>query len=182
VRILALLSALLVAGCAQDFRYNYSYTVETGAYRLATGDQVRLIVYDQPGLSNIYGVDASGNISVPLIGAVKAENKTTRQLEAAISSRLQEQNLVTEPKVAVEVGVYRPFSILGEVRAPGRFPYSPGMTVEAAVALAGGYTIHADQGLVRVTHRYGNEMSTEYVPPIATVKPGDVVYISERWY
>jgi len=182
VRILALLSALLIAGCAQDFHSNYTYTADSGVYRLAAGDQVRLIVFDQPSLSNVYGVDSSGNISIPLIGAVKAENRTTRQLEAAISARLQDQKLVSEPKVAVEIGLYRPFSILGEVKAPGRFPYSPGMTVEAAVALAGGYTIHADQGLIRVTHRSGIEMSTEYVPPIAALRPGDTVYVSERWY
>jgi polysaccharide biosynthesis/export protein len=182
LRVIALLSALLLSGCAQDVGLNYSYVADGGPYRLAPGDQIRLMVYDQPGLSNVYGVDASGNVAIPLVGAVRADNHTPRQLEAAIAARLQDQNIVTDPKVAVEVGLYRPFSILGEVRAPGRFPYSPGMTVEAAVALAGGYTIHADQSLIRVTHRVGHQLVTERVPPASTLMPGDTVYVSERWY
>jgi len=90
--------------------------------------------------------------------------------------------LVADPKVAVEVAVYRPFSILGEVRTPGRFPYAPGLTIESAVAMAGGYTIHADKDQVRVTTRAGNGVSTEYRPPASTFMPGDTLFVRERWY
>lgn len=178
-----LLNALLLQGCVPDENGAIASVNGNIVYRLAPGDHVRLIVFDQPALSNVYSVDASGNVSIPLVGTVKAEGKTTRQLEAAVVSRLKEEDLVTEAKAAVEVAIYRPFSVLGEVRAPGRFPYAPGMTIEAAVALAGGYTIHADQEKIRVTRTASRgEAVTEYLPPSATLMPGDSVYVRERWF
>jgi polysaccharide biosynthesis/export protein len=179
---LVLLGAFLVSGCVPQEPYAPAAVVDPGAYRLGTGDQIRLIVFDQPALSNLYWVDSAGNVSIPLIGAVKADNKTTHQLEAALSGRLREQGLVNDPKIAVEVSLYRPFSILGEVRSPGRFPYFPGMTIEAAIASAGGYTIHANQEMVRVSRREGNEVVTEYCPPTAIFMPGDIIYVPERWF
>ncbi len=176
------LTALLLSNCAQPDGGDRLFVANATEYRLGAGDQVRVLIFEQPTLSNVYGVDASGHLSIPLVGAIKSENKTTRQLEAAIVSRLKERDLVTDPKVAVEVAVYRPFSILGEVRSPGRFPYAPGLTVEAAVAMAGGYTIHADKDQVRVTTRVGNEVSIENRPPASTFMPGDTLFVRERWY
>jgi polysaccharide export outer membrane protein len=121
-------------------------------------------------------------VSVPLAGTFRASNRTTRQVEAAIVSTLKDKGLVDDPKVSVEVAVYRPFSVLGEVRASGRFPYSPGMTIEDAVALAGGYTPHADQDSIRVTSRVGKTQVTKSHPPTAIVSPGDVIRVKERWY
>jgi polysaccharide biosynthesis/export protein len=178
-----LINASLLQSCVPHDQAAFTYVNEVNDYRLAPGDQVRLIVFDQPSLSNVYNVDASGNVSVPLAGPVKAEGKTTRQLEAAIVSRLKEQNLVSEAKAAVEVAIYRPFSVLGEVKAAGRFPYSPGMTIEAAIALAGGYTIHADKEHIRVTRKVSKgEAATEDLPPTASVMPGDTIYVRERWF
>jgi polysaccharide biosynthesis/export protein len=181
VYFVLLLCALLLGSCAPANRA--AVINEVNVYRLAPGDQVRLIVFDQPSLSTVYSVDASGNVSIPLAGTVKAEGKTTRQLEAAIVSRLKEENLLTDAKAAVEVAIYRPFSVLGEVKSPGRFPYAPGMTIEAAVALAGGYTIHANKENIRVTRNASRtEAVTEDLPPAATVMPGDSIYVRERWF
>ena len=48
------------------------YTLDDGApYMLATGDRLRIIVFGQDNLSNIYTVDSTGRISMPLIGPVK---------------------------------------------------------------------------------------------------------------
>lgn len=182
VRVWAMLSILLLAGCIPEERPEISYTRDSRMYRLGSGDQVRLIVFDQPSLSNVYSIDASGRVSIPLAGAVKASGKTTAELESAIISRLRDEQIVKDPKVAVEVAVYRPFSILGEVRTPGRFSYSPGMTIESAIALAGGYTLHADKSVIRVTRQEGDASYTEYCPPAATFMPGDTLYIQERWF
>ena len=180
---LFLLGALLLESCVPDNRAALTTVNDVNVYRLAPGDHVRLIVFDQPALSNVYSVDPSGNVSVPLAGTVRAEGKTTRQLEAAIVGRLREENLVTEAKAAVEVVTYRPFSVLGEVRTPGRFPYAPGMTIESAVALAGGYTIHANKEDIRVTRNVSRaEAATEDLPPTATVMPGDTILVRERWF
>ncbi|MGO9543969.1 MAG: polysaccharide biosynthesis/export family protein [Rhodomicrobium sp.] len=175
-----LAAAAMLCGCHPQDEMLLA-NASSGAYHIGPGDQVRVIVFSQPALSSIYGVDASGNISLPLVGFMKAESKTTRQVEAAIASRLKENDFVTDPKVAVEVVTYRPFSILGEVRAPGRFAYAPGMSVEGAIALAGGYTIHADKDRVLLRRRTGEQVLTAEVSPLSTFQAGDTLVILERW-
>jgi polysaccharide export outer membrane protein len=93
----------------------------TSAYTLDSGDRLRVVVF-QDGLTNSYGVDAAGNITLPLIGPVRARGRTTTQVSAALVARLR-QGFLREPHVAVEVEVYRPFFILGEVTYPGQYPY-----------------------------------------------------------
>ena len=68
-------------------------------------------------------IDQGGKIAVPPIGNVKARGKTTNQLQAAIRSRLGAE-YVKDPQVTVDIMQNRPFFILGEVRAPGQFPYA----------------------------------------------------------
>ena len=87
-------------------------------------------------------VDAGGAITMPLIKAVPARGLTTAALARAVADRLR-QGFVREPHVAIEVEAYRPFFILGEVTAPGQYAYVPHMTVEKAVAVAGGFTPRA---------------------------------------
>jgi polysaccharide biosynthesis/export protein len=181
-RCLSVLFCLLLASCAMERPGVIDVVDDIGAYGLASGDQVRVVVYDQPTLSAVYSVDASGSISVPLAGRLKAAGLTAAQLERVIVNRLRDKDLVSDPKVAVEIAVYRPFSILGEVKTPGRFPYAPGMTLEAAVALAGGYSLFADKSCVRVTRRVGDVVVAEYYPPTAHFLPGDVIQVSERWF
>ena len=111
-------------------------------YTLDSGDRLRVVVFGQDGLSNTYIVDATGKITLPLIGPVSARGCTTTQLARVIADRLR-NGFVREPHVAIEVETYRPFFILGEVLAPGQYPYVPNMTVETAVAIAGGFTPRA---------------------------------------
>src|SRR5262245_1677161 len=87
-------------------------------YTLDSGDRLRIVVFGQEGLTSTYIVDATGKISMPLIGAVNARGCTTTQLARLIADRLR-NGYVREPHVAVEVEIYRPFFILGEVIAPG---------------------------------------------------------------
>lgn len=181
-RWLLIFQMALLSGCVMDERPPVVPYESVREYHLASGDQIRVAVFDQPSLSAVYSVSASGTVSIPLAGTFKAENKTVRQVETAIRNALKDKDLVADPKVSVEVAVYRPFSIIGEVRNPGRFPYAPGMTIEDAVALAGGYTVHADQQTIRVTTRANGEQLTGERPPTASFFPGDALYVKERWY
>ena len=106
------------------------------AYRLDAGDRLRIVVFGQEGLTNSYSVDAAGVVTMPLIGSVPARGCTPAELAAAVTARLQ-GGFIREPYVAVEIEAYRPFFILGEVAAPGQYPYVPNMTAQAAVAIAG---------------------------------------------
>ena len=94
------------------------------AYRLDAGDKLRVVVYGQEGLTNTYAIDAGGSITMPLIGAVPARGRTPAGLATEISGRLR-NGYIREPSVAVEIEAYRPFFILGEVAAPGQYPYVP---------------------------------------------------------
>ena len=91
------------------------------AYTLDSGDRLRVVVFGQDSLTNSYAVDAAGNITMPLIGAVHARGLTPAELTGVIAGRLR-QGFLREPHVAVEVELYRPFFILGEVNSPGNIP------------------------------------------------------------
>ena len=112
------------------------------SYHLDAGDRLRVVVYGQEGLTNTYAIDAGGSITMPLIGSVPARGRTPAGLAAEIAAKLR-NGYIREPSVAVEVEAYRPFFILGEVAAPGQYPYVPNMTVESAVAIAGGFSPRA---------------------------------------
>jgi polysaccharide export outer membrane protein len=150
-------------------------------YRLDAGDKLRVVVYGQEGLTNTYTIDAAGMITVPLIGAVAARGRSPASLASEIAAKLR-NGFIREPSVAVEIESYRPFFILGEVQAPGQYPYVPNMTVESAVAIAGGFSPRARRDLVTVTHTDGAG-TARYVVPLGTaLGPGDTVQVNERWF
>nr|WP_245310098.1 polysaccharide biosynthesis/export family protein [Bradyrhizobium jicamae] len=151
------------------------------AYHLDAGDKLRVVVYGQEGLTNTYSVSAGGSITMPLIGSVPARGRTTAGLAAAIAAKLR-AGFIREPSVAVEIEAYRPFFILGEVAAPGQYPYVPNMTVESAVAIAGGFSPRARRDSVTVTHTDASGTSRLVVPPGSPISPGDTVLVSERWF
>lgn len=156
-------------------------TVQLGDYRLGPGDDLRLIVFGQQDLSGEFSVDGGGDVSLPLIGNVRAQGRTARELERDIAARLAD-GYVRDPRVSVQVTEFRPFFILGEVRNPGQYPYVDGMTALTAVAMAGGFTYRARQDFVLVT-RGGDAERVERRAPVTTaVRPDDVLRVTERFF
>ena len=152
-----------------------------GSYRLDAGDRLRVVVYGQEGLTNTYAIDAGGSITMPLIGAVPARGRTPAGLAAQIAAKLR-NGYIREPSVAVEIEAYRPFFILGEVAAPGQYPYVPNMSVESAVAIAGGFSPRARRDRVTLTHIDNSGSSRTVVPLGTALGPGDTVLVGERWF
>jgi polysaccharide export outer membrane protein len=152
-------------------------------YLLDTGDKLRIVVFGQDGLSNSYFVDASGQITMPLIGVVNARGLSTQQLARAVAEKLR-AGFIREPHVAIEVETYRPFFILGEVTQPGQYPYVPNMTIETAVAIAGGFSPRAHRWDVHIDRpAQGSALrSRGSVPLLTRVRPGDTIIIKERWF
>jgi polysaccharide biosynthesis/export protein len=150
-------------------------------YRLDAGDKLRVVVYGQEGLTNTYAIDAAGSITMPLIGQVPARGRSPAALAAEISAKLR-NGYIREPSVAVEIESYRPFFILGEVQAPGQYPYVPNMTVESAVAIAGGFSPRAKRDVVTLTHTDANGAARNVVPLGTSLSPGDTIYVGERWF
>ena len=149
------------------------------AYVLDAGDKVRVTVFQQADLTNTFGIDSSGYIAFPLIGALAARGKTVQQLEADIAKGLR-KGFIRNPDVTVEVDRYRPVFVLGEVNGPGQYTYVPGMTVQKAIATAGGYSARASQENADVTRQVNGEIITGRVPISDPILPGDTVYIRER--
>ncbi len=180
--LVILIVALSLAGCATQppMERHYAAPPEV-AYRLDTGDELRIVVYDEATLTNTYTVDDGGRISMPLIGSVRARDRTVRELEQAITAGLAGDYL-REPSVSVEVQTYRPFFILGEVGAPGQYPYVADLTAERAVAIAGGFSPRAVKSHVRITRRIDGEIVTARVPADYPVDPGDTIEVIERWF
>jgi polysaccharide export outer membrane protein len=150
-------------------------------YTLDAGDRLRVIVFGQDSLSNSYGVDGGGRISMPLIGLIEARGLTTVQLQGAIEARLR-AGFLREPRVSVEVEQYRPFFVLGEVNASGQYPFVNQMTVQMAVAIAGGFSPRANRNYAELTRVIQGEITTVAVPINTPMRPGDTIVIRERYF
>jgi polysaccharide biosynthesis/export protein len=159
----------------------YAPAVAAPEYTLDSGDRLRVVVFGQEGLTNAYLVDAAGLIDMPLIGQVVARGATTIDLAHRIAAKLR-NGFIREPHVAVEVVAYRPFFILGEVTAPGQYPYVPRMTAETAVAIAGGFTPRAFRRNLMVDRPVAGRIVRMSVPPSFPLHPGDTVNVQERWF
>ncbi len=153
---------------------------DTGAYHLGPGDRVRVLVYGDKELSDVFAVGDDGRISLPLAGDIVARGRTPDQLANAVAASLVSRGMIKDPSVAVEVEAYRPVFILGEVVRPGQYPYEPGMTVIAAVSLAGGYTYRAIKSYDGVVRTQGRTTSDGLVKPQDRLEPGDVVTVFDR--
>jgi len=151
------------------------------SYHLDAGDRLRVVVYGQEGLTNTYAIDAGGSITMPLIGSVPARGRTPAGLATEIAGRLR-NGFIRDPSVAVEIEAYRPFFILGEVAAPGQYPYVPNMTAESAIAIAGGFSPRARRDRVTVTHTDASGTGRFVVSPGSPIGPGDTVLVGERWF
>jgi polysaccharide export outer membrane protein len=151
-----------------------------GPYRLGSGDEVDIRIFDQSQLSGKYAVDDSGYIDMPLLGLVRAAGTSTDALARHITTALQTQKLILNPSVAVEVSRYRPCFIVGEGNSPGPKPVRPGMTVLTAISIAGGFTYRAVDDYAGITRDTGSAAIQYRASPYALAQPGDVITVFER--
>jgi hypothetical protein len=161
--------------------YAYAPSAAEGPYTLDTGDRLRIVVFGQDGLTNSYIVGAGGAIDLPLIGPVQARGASSDELTKRVSDKLR-NGFIREPHVAVEIEAYRPFFILGEVTAPGQYPYVANMTAETAVAIAGGFTPRAFRRDIILSRTYSGRLVRMAVPLTFPLRPGDTINVQERWF
>src|SRR5207253_7002081 len=86
-------------------------------------------------------VNASGYVSLPLIGLVRAEGFTPTELEAEIARRLVEAGILRAPRVSVQIAEYRSrvVAVIGSVERPGLYPLTrPRATLADLIWAAGG--------------------------------------------
>lgn len=154
----------------------------TEEYRLGAGDKLRVVVYNEPQLSGDYVVDSQGQLSLPLVGVLDVQGKTSKEVAKAAEDEFRKHNYLLAPRVSVEISAFRPFYIVGEVRKPGEYPYVAGLTVWNAIATAEGLTPRAKKAVVYI-RRFGEAAELPYkLTPDLRVWPGDTLRINERFF
>jgi polysaccharide export outer membrane protein len=181
VLCIAVLAAAILGGCTERPPLHGPSATLEGPYRLDTGDELRIVVFEQASLTNIYEIDQAGYVALPLIGDVPARGGTTDELGARIAAKLGTSYL-RDPDVTVEVATYRPFFVLGEVGNPGQYTYVPGMTAETAIAVAGGFSDRANMRVVRVSRTIAGKLHEGRIAVTEPIRPGDTIYVSERLF
>jgi polysaccharide biosynthesis/export protein len=149
-------------------------------YRLGVGDKLKLSVFGEENLSGQLEVSASGSVSPPLIGEIRAQGLTLAEFRDEVVRRLS-AGYLQHPKIAVDIVNYRPIYVHGEVKNGGEFAFKNGLKLRDAVALAGGYTYRADQTLIRLGRDEQAEMAVAATGDMP-VLPGDNIRIPERLF
>jgi len=158
-------------------------TVPDAEYRLAPGDKIRVNVFGEETLSGDFAITSAGNLTFPLVGNVPASGKTVEQLQDAVRTQLAD-GYIRDPKVSIQVVSFRPYYILGEVNRPGEYPASTGLTLEQAVAAAGGYTYRANTRsalMKRATDTSERPVEVRGKDAIV-IRAGDTIRIRERHF
>ncbi len=106
---------------------------------------------------------------------------TAKQIEADIAAKLR-NGFLRDPDVSVEIDRYRPFFVMGEVGTAGQYVYVPGMTVQNAIAIAGGFSPRANQASADITRQINGKVINGRVPLSDPIMPGDTIYIRERLF
>lgn len=159
---------------------NATISFANESYLLGPGDKVSIKVFGQDDLSIETLLGNSGKINYPFLGSISVAGLTIKQLETFIESGLLGDYLVN-PNVYVQVTEYRPFYIHGEVKKPGGYPYHPGMTINQAVALAGGLTERADKEKIAI-FKEGDKNTKQVASLEYNVNAGDTITIDQRFF
>ena len=149
-------------------------------YVLGPGDKVEIKVFGEPDLEVTALLGNSGEVNYPFLGALKLAGLTTFEVEKSIASGLQPDYLKT-PSVYVQVVEYRPFYIHGEVKSPGAYPYQPAMTVNQAVALAGGLTERASTDKIYIFKEQTKQQQQKGTLN-SQIAAGDTIKIEQRLF
>ena len=182
------LTGLQLAGCYTEYG---PVEVETrpvslsragGATHLRSGEKIKVNVYGEETLTGEYDVNPAGYVTMPLIGAIRASGRTQAELARDIAAKYRSGGLLQDPKVTVAVVQFRPFYVMGEATNPGEYPFRSGLTVHAAVTMAGGFTYRASKSFVLIRH-IGDEVWKEYplTEPVV-IAPGDLIRVPERYF
>jgi polysaccharide export outer membrane protein len=172
----------VAAGCSHAGPIQDDEVKHITEFRLSREDVVEIAVWKEPELSRTVPIRPDGKITLPLLGDVKAEGLTPRELEATVQKHLA--GLVRDPRVTVivhDVNGQRVY-VTGMVARPGAFPLRNSMGVLQALALAGGLAEFADRDSINVLRADGRRVEVAYQDLVTgrsrvTLGPGDTVVV-----
>lgn len=162
-------------------------------YRISAGDTLEVAVWGYEDLSRTVIVRPDGNISLPVVGELRAQGITPDELARQVAGSLS--RWVKNPRVSVIVKSFAQHQVfvLGAVARPGAYPLQPGLTVAEAIALAGGFTPNADRNHLTVVRReqaqdvkfsvrFTDNLSREDSAVRFVLQPGDNLIVSEATF
>lgn len=151
-------------------------------YRLGVGDVISIRVYggEEDLTFGRIRLNDRGSLTLPF-GDFTAFGRTTRELENEITGTLKGQYLL-KPRVWVNVEDYRPFFMQGQVARPGAFPYQPGMTVDRAITIAGGFRDRAAKDKVFLVRDGDKEQKKIPISRASPIGPGDTIIVEESFF
>ena len=158
-----------------------SFFCVSGNYTLGSGDQIEITVYGEPDLTTKVKIDKSGVITFPFIGDIQAIGSTTKALEKRIHDGLLGDYLI-EPQVTVSVVSYRPFFIHGQVKRPGGYPFQDDLTLDKAIALAGGLANRASNSDWKITRIVDGSTTTINATVATLIQPDDIIKIEQSFF
>ena len=183
---LALLASLLTAcdgprGLAGDVPA-LAAMAQADTYLLSPGDKLKVTVFNEPDLTGEFQINHAGDVAFPLVGTIPAAGLSVAEFQNQLLRRLR-NGYVRNARVSIEVASYRPFNVFGEVRNAGQYPFRPGLTVQDAIAIAGGFTYRANSRTAYVRRANANaETTVQLDGPRVSILPGDDVRVPERYF
>ncbi|MXO75491.1 polysaccharide export protein [Altererythrobacter aerius] len=158
-------------------------------FYIGPGDKLKIDVFGVPEMTREAQVDGAGQLSFPLVGTVTAAGRTPAQVSADIEQRLR-ANYVKNPQVTVNVeeSYNQTLTVDGQVVKPGMYPLVGRLTLQRAVALAGGTAEFAKLKDVIVRREVGDQTYIgiynldairrgNYIDP--EVYPSDVIVVGD---
>ncbi|MCG3736646.1 polysaccharide export protein [Vibrio cincinnatiensis] len=149
-------------------------------YHLGTGDMIDIIVHGESDMSMKFKISKSGVVNFPYIGEVKLNGRTANEVETEIETRLRGDYLLN-PMVTINLNAFRQIYVTGEVKQPNGYEYQPHLTVEQAVALAGGFTDRAARKNISIRVSSSDELQKK-VPLTHRVQPGDTIIVEQSFF
>lgn len=131
-----------------------------GDYRIGPDDMLQVAVFDAPDLSQTVRVSGDGDISIPLLGTIKASGLTPRELELVLQALLR-RTYMKDPQVTVTVTEMQSHSVsvLGAVKQPGVFQIRGTKTLLEMLSMAQGLAPDAGDAVL-VMRGAGNDIGS----------------------
>lgn len=193
------LASLVLAGCADTRGGSIPYDKVLAApdeqkfqmletnYKIAPMDKLAIKVFKMEDLSGDYDVDLAGNISLPLIGQVRAANLTTAELDDQLTQKLGSRYLEhPDVSVAIKASTAHVVTVDGAVKDAGQFPVGGPISLIQAVAMAKGTTEDANPRRVAVFRTIGGQRQAAAFDltsirrgqsPDPQIYPGDIIVV-----
>lgn len=185
--LVAIALPFTMGACAHSHSNTPPAETESTEYTIGREDVLEIAVWKDTALTTTAPVRPDGRVSVPMVGDIDAEGRTTLQIRAEIQKKLEP--FVKEPVVSVIVREVnsRKFAVVGEVAHPGIYMMRGSMNILQAVAQAGGTTEFASKGSVVLIRRGKDGKERRYSldldravdgdDGVVTLKAGDTIYV-----